>query len=136
MSETDHTSLPALPSQRDLFQRIDRLGLSADAKALLARLCAVTIEVGGRIVEVGRRILAFAFEMLKTFPNVTFGVIVALVMSMLIASIPLFGGLLGPLLTPLLLAIGLGVGALADLREGAMARRVQHLEAQFRMLTA
>lgn len=136
MTELDHTGLPALPRRRDLLERIDRLAVSADAKALLARLHAVTVEVGGRIVEVGRRILAFAFEMLKTFPNVTFGVIVALVMSMLIASIPLLGGLLAPLLTPLLLAIGLGAGALADLKEGAMARRVQHLEAQFQTLTA
>lgn len=125
-----------LPSRRALLDRIEGLAIPADAKVLLARLLTTTLEVGGRIVEVGRRILAFALDLAKSFPNVAFGVTVALIMSMLIASVPLLGGLLAPLLTPLLLALGLGVGALADLREGAMARRVARLEDEFRALTA
>lgn len=112
------------------------MAASADAKALLAQLATVTVEVGGRLVEAGRRILSFALEMAKAFPNTLFGVVVAIIMSVLIASIPFLGGILGPLLAPILLAYGLGSGAITDMKEGALRRRVEALEAEFRAMAA
>lgn len=125
-----------LPTRRDLLDRIERLDVSADAKLVLANIATVTMEVGGRIVEAGRRIVAFAFELAKSFPNTIFGLIVALILSSLIASIPLLGGMLGALLAPLLLAYGLGSGAMQDLKDGALRRRVTELESEFRTITA
>lgn len=121
-----------LPSRRALLDRIDQLSISADAKLLLADLLTATIDIGGRLIEAGRRILAFILEMARQFPGTVFGV----ALSMLIASIPLLGGLLGPLLAPLLIAFGLGSGALSDLKDGALRQRVAALEAEFRAITA
>ncbi len=119
------------PSKRALRDRIDRLSMSADAKALLNDLLDVVIDVGGRIIAAGRQILAFIFDLVRRFPNTAFGVIVALVVSSLIASIPLLGLILGPLLSPLLLAFGLAAGAIADLKDAPLRARVADLEQYF-----
>jgi len=120
-----------VPSKNDLRLHIERLGVSADAKALLNNLLDLAVEVSGRVVSAGRQILSFIFDMMKRFPNAAFGVIVALVVSSLIASIPLLGAVLAPLMTPLLLAFGLAAGALADLKDGPMRSRVAMLEEHF-----
>lgn len=124
------------PSKRYLRDRIDRLAVSADAKALLYDLADITLDIGGKVVSAGRQILAFVLDLVKRFPDTAFGVIVALVVSSLIAAIPLLGVVLGPLLTPLLLAFGLASGALADLKEAAIRSRVSHLERHFMTATA
>jgi hypothetical protein len=127
--------LQTMPTKRALRDRIDRLSVSADAKALLNDLLEMAIDVGGRIIDVGRRILAFIFDLVERFPNTTFGVIVALVVSTLIASIPLLGLVLGPLLSPLLLAFGLAAGAIADLKDAPLRARLGALERYFASAT-
>lgn len=123
--------LESMPPKRALRDRIDRLSVSADAKALLNDLLEMAIEVSGRVIDAGRRILAFVFDLVERFPNTAFGVIVALVVSTLIASIPLLGLVLGPLLSPLLLAFGLAAGAIADLKDAPLRARVGALERHF-----
>jgi len=123
-----------LPSKRELIDRIERLAISADAKVLLGKLVEIGVEIGGRVIQAGRRILAFILETMKLFPNTAFGLIVAFVVATLIAAIPLLGAVLSPLLVPLLLAFGLTAGALADLKEGAIRARVRKLEDEFRMM--
>jgi hypothetical protein len=138
MNANDDVSLIELsnpPSKRYLRDRIDRLAISADSKALLYDLADITVDVGGKVVSAGRQILAFVLDLVKRFPNTAFGVIVALVVSSLIGAIPLFGVVLGPLLTPLLVAFGLASGALADLQEGAIRSRVSQLERHFMTTT-
>lgn len=54
-----------VPSRRDLFRRLDGMAMSADAKALMGTLLNTTAEVAGKIVEVGRQIVAFVFDVLK-----------------------------------------------------------------------
>lgn len=138
MSNEDNAALVLLaspPSKRDLLASIDRLTISADAKALLNDLATITIEVAGKMVAAGRQILAFVLDMMKRFPNTAFGLIVALVISTLVAAIPLLGIVLGPLLAPLLLAFGIGAGALADLRSTEIRARVGQLETHFASVT-
>jgi hypothetical protein len=127
--------LEPMPPKRALRDRIDRLSVSADAKALLNDLLEMAIEVGGRVIDAGRRILAFVFDLVERFPNTAFGVIVALVVSTLIASIPLLGLILGPVLSPLLLAFGLAAGAIADLKDAPLRARVGALERHFASAT-
>jgi hypothetical protein len=129
------TELPALPTKREILARIDCLAISADAKALLAKVTEVTVEVGGAIIEVGRRILAFILDMMKQFPNTALGIIAALVVSSLIAAIPLLGAVLSPLLTPLLLAFGISKGVLTDMENGALRGRVRKLETELKTVT-
>lgn len=134
--DADLILFETMPNKKHLRSYIDRLDVSADAKALLNVLLEVVIEVGGRVISAGQRIVAFVFDMMRRFPNTAFGVIVALVLSSLIASIPLLGAVLGSLLTPLLLAFGLAAGALADLQEAAMRSRITALEQHFAAATA
>lgn len=123
-------------SLTDIRARIERMPLSADAKAILSDLAAVTLDVGGKLVAAGRKILSFVFDAVQRFPNTAFGVLAAYVVSALIASVPFLGVVLGPLLAPLLLALGLAVGALTDLKERAVAVRFERLEREFVALSA
>lgn len=115
-----------------LNRRIERLNISADTKVILSSLIDTTIEVGGKLLNVGARIVAFVFDLAKAYPGVAFGVVAALVLAFLISSIPLIGPILSPILTPLLLIVGIGLGALNDLTDGAMRRRLAGLETQFK----
>jgi hypothetical protein len=122
-------------SRRELIDRIERMNVSADTKALLAQLATTTVDVAGRIIEVGRRILSFVIDLAKRFPNAAFGLTVGFVVSSLIASVPIVGAILGPLLAPLLISFGLAVGALGDLKEAGMRSRMAAFEEQLGTLT-
>lgn len=114
-----------LPTKRDLSGQLDRLALPADAKVLMGQLLNTTAEVAGKVVEVGRRILAFVIELVRRFPNTAFGALVGVVLTFLVGSIPLLGLVLGPLLGPILLAFSIGSGALADIKNSTIDRQIE-----------
>ncbi|MGC9447911.1 hypothetical protein [Cereibacter johrii] len=113
---------------RLMLGRIERLNVSADVKALLRDLARITLRVGEAVVSIGRKIIDFAFELVKSYPSTTFGLATGLIVGTLVAGIPLLGPLLGPILTPLLSAFGLTLGALEDLKDGGVRRRIDALE--------
>ncbi|WP_404478592.1 hypothetical protein [Novosphingobium sp. BL-52-GroH] len=119
MDDTQHNWL-SIPARRDIVAQLDRIALPADAKVILERLLDTTVTVGTRVLAIGRQVLAFAFDMVKRFRGIAFGALIAVTVSSLIASTPLVGGALAALLAPLLLAFGLTLGALEDLRNGAL----------------
>ncbi|WP_306132163.1 hypothetical protein [Roseivivax marinus] len=110
---------------RDLSRRISRLDASADVKALLSDLARITVTVGDRVLALGRMILDLAFALTRAFPHTIFTVMVAVVMTMLIASIPFIGPFLSAIAGPLLLALGLGVGAVHDMAAGELGEQVR-----------
>jgi hypothetical protein len=137
----DHPELFAMSNEMEASRRIDRktiqrqierLDAPADVKATLSALVDKTIDVGGKIIDFGARVLAFIFDLAKSYPNLTIGLVAALVMSYLVSSIPLFGPMLSPLLTPLLLIVGVGIGALNDMTDARTRQRLSSLEKQFR----
>jgi len=69
-----------LATRREIADKLDRLAVSADVKLLMTQLAALTMKVGDAIVDVGRRIMSFAFETVKLFPHITLGVIVGFTM--------------------------------------------------------
>lgn len=109
---------------RTVIDRIDQLELSADAKALLRDLARITIRVGEAVVAIGRKVVDFAFELVKAFPNTIFGVIVGLIVAALVSTVPVFGAFLAPLAV----AFGLATGALEDVKDGGLRARVLDLE--------
>ncbi|WP_426041697.1 hypothetical protein [Brevundimonas sp. TWP2-3-4b1] len=111
-------------------RRIERLAISADLKSLLTSLLDTTIEIGGKLIDLGARVVAFVLEFAKAYPGIAFGIAIALVLSFLIGAIPVIGPLLSPFLTPLLLIIGVGLGALDDLTDGGMRERLKGLQSQ------
>lgn len=121
---SENVDEPVLLSRGEIHRRIEALSLSADTKALLMDLAERAQKVGGRLIEVGRAVLSWAFDLINRYPNTSFGAIVALIMSSLIASVPVLGAVIAPLLKPLLLAIGIGMGALTDLRTASIDARL------------
>ena len=113
----------ALPT-RKLNELIERTSLSADMKALLIDVASITAKVAGTVITIGRKILTVVLDLVKVFPSVTLGVLAALVISALIASIPLVGGLLAGALSSVLLLVGVGKGALQDLSSPALEERI------------
>lgn len=125
-----NTSLP----ERKLIQLIERTGLSADVKSILVDLARVTVKVAGKVFAIGRKILAFIFDLVKAFPAITLGVLVALVITALVASLPIVGGVLSAILSPLLLAMGIGGGAVKDFLSDALSQRIENLIASMSAL--
>lgn len=126
--------LPLL-SRQAIRERIESMAISADAKAILVDIADTTIEIGGKLVQAGRKILSFVFDMVQRFPNTTFGALVGFVLTALVASVPILGPVLGALVGPLLQALGIGMGALADMKgDRAFAARVDRLEREFNAL--
>lgn len=122
------------PPERKLIAAIERTNLSADVKAILCDLARITIRVGGKIVAIGRRILSFALDLLRAFPSMALGAIVALILTGVVADIPAVGKWVASVLSPLLLALGIGLGALNDMSRPDFAARVDALIASFKAL--
>ena len=100
---------------RKIVALIERTNLSADMKALLNDLTKITVKVGSTILAIGRKILTFVFDLLKAFPAMAFGVLVALVLTALVGSIPIIGAAIASFLSGFLLLLGMGAGAVKDL---------------------
>ena len=119
---------------RKIGDLIDRMTLSADAKALLMDIAALTIKIGERVVAIGRKIVSFALGLVKKFPNTTFGIVIALVLGALVASafggIPLVGAALAAKLKAILLIFGIARGAVADISQMPMRAEVDGLVLQ------
>lgn len=106
---------------------IDNMNVSADTKALLYSFSKATITVGRKIIKIGRKILDFLFSLLKSFPNLTFGLAFGLVVGALVAAIPLIGAALGGFATVLALGFGVVLGGMNELKQGDLGERVSDL---------
>ena len=113
--------------ERKLVQLIERTNLSADLKAIPTDLTRFTMKIGGKVLAIGRKILSFVFDLVKAFPGIAMGAIAALVVTALVAGVPLLGPPLSALLGPLLLALGIGAGALKDLTNENLEARINTL---------
>lgn len=116
---------------RKIEEILDRTDLSADAKSVVLDVAHCTIVVGDRIITLGRKLVSFAIELAKTIPNTLLGVALALVITSLVAGIPIIGVLLAGFLKSILLIFGLTQGVLADMRSGEIGTRIESLVAQF-----
>lgn len=125
-----------VPSFRALQERVDRLPISADAKALLMDLAKVTLEVGGKVLAFGRKLLAFIIELANRFQNVLIGILIALALSAVLATLPLLGPAISAVLTPLMVALGVARGAVEDFRNMSVQREIDALKQRMSILAA
>lgn len=128
--------MPTLLPLRALRSRIERLDISADAKSLLFDVAKLTVSVGSTLIAIGRKILTVVFDLVGRFQNVTFGVVVALVLSAVLASIPLLGPAISALLTPIMLAFGITRGALQDFRNASLQAEIDALSQKMSAMSA
>lgn len=120
--------------ERKLNQLLERTSLSADVKAIMSDIMHVTIKVGGKVLAIGRKILTFVLDLVKTFPAVAMGTIVALVITAVVGSVPIFGPPLAAFVGPILLAIGVTAGALKDFTNDKLQERISNLVESFKVL--
>jgi len=124
------------PSQRSLRSKIENLPISADGKSLLMDLAEITLKVSGKLIAIGRKILAFALDLAHKFQNVIFGVLIALLLSVVLATIPLLGPAIAALLTPIMLAFGIAKGALEDFRNMGVQTELDALKHRLAILSS
>ena len=125
-----------VPSLRFLHDRLDRLPMSAEVKSLLMDLANLTLEVGGKVLAFGRKLLVFALELANKFQNLIFGVIIGLVLSAVLATVPILGPAIAALLSPLLIALGIARGAVEDFKDMSVKREIDTLKQRMTILAA
>ncbi len=125
----------AAPPLRRVAEWIERLDASADTKALLMDLARVTVSVGGKIIAFGRKVLEIVFTLVAKFQNLTFGVIIALVLSSVIATIPFLGPVMTAILTPIMLAYGIARGAMQDFKDATIRSELDALSSKLALMS-
>jgi len=115
--EVDDIDIDALIEQFKLkfsateFRRIiDNLNIPAEAKVLLTELLNFTVKAGTVVLEVGKKVIEIVKVLAEKFPNITAGIIIAVVLSFLVSCIPVLGPFLSWICTPLFLLVGVGAG--------------------------
>ncbi len=106
-------------SPGELKAKIDNLAISADAKALLFQVATKVIRVGETVIKIGQKILENVLEIVKAYPNTSFGVVFGAIAGTLVSSIPVVGWVLGPLVAPILILLGMSAGAVLDFKDKA-----------------
>jgi len=117
-------------------RRIESLEVSADVKVLLNDLLRMAARVGDAVLRVGRKILDFVLTLTPHFPSLTFAVVIASVLTMLVALVPVIGGLLASVMGPLMFALGIGGAAALEVQTGDFRQRVVDFAAGFQTQAA
>lgn len=126
----------AAPPLRVLRDRVDRLNISADAKALLMDVADITLKIGEQVVALGRKLLEFVFGLAIRFKNIGFGILIALALSAVLTSIPLLGPAIAAILTPMMLAFGILRGAIQDFKDASVQSEIDALSRRMAILSA
>ena len=113
---------------------IRNLEIPAEAKVILTDLLKATINVGGRLYQIGRKVVEIAIILATRFPGITFALILTSLMNLLIASIPLLGPVLAPIVGPLITAVGLAIGAYKDIKSPDLRQRMEELVSNIKEL--
>ena len=120
--------------KRKLNHMIDNLAISADAKAFIASLMDKTLRVGGVVLEIGKKIVEIMFAIVNQFPNTTGGLVLAVIVSSLVSSIPLLGPLLATSVALILVTFGLKNDFMDQWRNQAIDRKIREAIRPFEVL--
>ena len=103
-------------TNQQLREHLERLPVSAEVKAILFNLAKFTIRAGETIILLGKRLVEVGLTLANKYPNATMGVIVAALLSALIALVPVIGPAIVSFLAPLMMLYGLVDGFLTDFK--------------------
>ena len=118
-------------SDERIREIIDQLDVSADTKSAVYALSRVTVRAGQIVVRIGRKILDVIVKLFKEYPNAGFGAIFGAIVGYIISTIPGFGQIVAPLVTPIFIGLGLIIGAISDIRDSNLARKIAEANQQF-----
>lgn len=121
-------------SEEALKTRIDAFAISADAKSILFTIAKTTIRVGSLVVKIGRKVLDIITRILAEFPMASTGTIFGAIFGHLVSSVPIIGFVFGPFIGSLAMAFGFAVGAMHDMSNKALERRVMSAVVSFDVL--
>ena len=114
-------------SLRRIKSYVRNLEVPAEVKVILTDLLKATVNVGGRLFRIGRKVVEIAIVLATKFPAITFALILTSLINMLIAAIPLLGPVLAPIVGPLVTAAGLAIGAYKDISNPDLKERMEEL---------
>ncbi|KPP81444.1 MAG: Secretion system effector C (SseC) like family [Rhodobacteraceae bacterium HLUCCO07] len=121
-------------SEDSLKKRIDALAVSADAKSVLFTIAKTTIRVGSIVVKIGRKVLDIITKIIAEFPMASTGTIFGAIFGYLVSSVPIIGLVFGPFIGALAIAFGFAVGAMQDIGNKALERRIMSAAVSFEAL--
>jgi hypothetical protein len=121
-------------SEEALKKQIDSLAISADAKSVLFTIAKTTIRVGSLVLKIGRKVLDIITTILGEFPMAATGTIFGAIFGYLVTSVPIIGMIFGPFVATLAIAFGFASGAMQDLANKALERRIMASVSSFESL--
>lgn len=130
------TLIDATQSDAKLRAFIDSLNCSADLKEYYYRIASVTIRVGKRIIQIGRKILETVMAIAKEYPHTSFGFCVGFLIGALAGEIPLFGVILGPALGPLAMLLGVVNGYFRDNEDSKLTNKIKSVVDEYAPLAS
>ena len=99
-------------SSGDFYLWLRDKGVPSEVAIRLKNLVDVTVEISGRIVNIGKIILIRIVEFVKLHENLAVGIAIGAAIGVLVGMVPLLGNFLAPIAA----AIGMSVGAIAGHR--------------------
>lgn len=121
-------------SAGELKAKIENLPISADAKVLLFQFSRQVVRIGEKVIKIGQKVLETILDIIKAYPHTSFGVVFGAVAGALVGAIPIIGWVLGPVVTPLFILFGMSLGAVMDIADKAVERRIKASIAQYEPL--
>ena len=118
-------------SKEAIRRKIERLDVSADIKVWLDSFFKATIRAGEFVIHIGQKILESLFDLIKEFRNAGVGLIFGALLGLLVGSIPVIDFVLGPIVGPIAMAFGFAYGGIQDIKNGALAKRIQEASAPY-----
>lgn len=116
LNEQDLNSLAEEQAPRDrVLRMLENLDLNAETKVFLSKLLDYSINVGGVLVRLGKKVLEIALFVASRLPLLTFWTVLAAVVAFLISQIPILGSILSAFLAPILILAGLVKGFYEEL---------------------
>lgn len=100
--------------ETDIFVWLDRAELPVAINSRLTELWAVTREIAGQVISVGRIIVMHIIDFVRTHPHTAMGMALGAAIGALTSMIPLIGPLLAPLTAAVASFLGLAAGARLD----------------------
>ena len=98
----------------DVVTRLTNMGLPQEVITRIEELWEKTKEIGGKVIHIGRVILAEIIKFINENPHLSTGVALGVTIGALTSMIPFIGPLLAPLATVVAAAFGAVAGARTD----------------------
>jgi hypothetical protein len=111
--------------QDKILKSIEDLDTTPETKSFLESVLNYTINAGGTIIKVGKKVVEIILSIHKHFPKALLGAVIGLVIGSIISKIPLLGWVLSWVLTPLATVAGAMIGAKKDIADKNLLDKVE-----------